>query len=358
MNERLEGLRRRMAENGCDGFISMAPPINQYLTGFRGTTSMVVVTQGGADFLCDFRYTEQAGDQVDDAFAISEVKGALGTRLAEWMNALDISQAAFDPASMSVAERMSIESVYRGVLKPVDDLVAPLRMVKDAVAIGQIRTASALAEGALADTLPQLQTGVTESDFAALLEYEFKKRGARGPSFDTIVLFGPRSSLPHGMPGNNALEPGDVVLIDFGCRKNGVCSDLTRTYSFGTISGSWFETVYTCVLEAQLKAIDAIRPGLQGKEIDKVARDHIAQAGYGDYFGHGLGHGLGIEIHEAPRLNPESDTVLAPGMVVTVEPGIYLPGKGGVRIEDVVAVTEDGCEVLSTTPKDLKVLPV
>jgi len=190
------------------------------------------------------------------------------------------------------------------------------------------------------------------------MEYEFKRRGAQGASFDTIALFGQKSSLPHGRPTDKPLERGDVVLIDFGCRKNGYCSDLTRTYVYGTIPGAWFEEVYDLTLTAQKLALEAVRPGMSCRELDAVARDLITEAGHGKHFGHGLGHGVGLEIHEAPRLNPESATVLEAGMVITIEPGVYLPGKGGIRIEDLVLVTKDGGELLSGSPKELRILAV
>ncbi|MEK7794541.1 MAG: M24 family metallopeptidase, partial [Candidatus Hydrogenedentota bacterium] len=201
-----------------------------------------------------------------------------------------------------------------------------------------------------------LHVGLPEQELAAMFEFAFKKRGASGPSFDTLALFGPRSSLPHGSPGRRALEKGDIILLDFGCRCAGYCSDLTRTYTFGTIIDRWFETVYAVVKDAQQAALKAIKSGASCRDVDAVARDRIKDAGYGDYFGHGLGHGVGVEIHEAPRLNPRSDAVLEEGMVVTVEPGIYVPGRGGVRIEDLVVVTQSGCDVLTKTSKELTVL--
>ncbi|GMW03662.1 MAG: aminopeptidase [Candidatus Hydrogenedentota bacterium] len=356
MSTRLNGLRTRMAEQGCDAFISLSSPINQYFTGFMGTTSAVVVTANAAHFLCDFRYTEVASEVVDKAYTVTEVKGNLATRAGECLTSSGVTAVGFDPGYLLVSELHSIQKGYAGRMEPKPDLVSPLRMIKTTSEIQLIRDASALAEGVLADAKKMIRPGVTEREVAAWMEFEFKRRGASGPSFETIVLFGPRSSLPHGQPGDTPLRLGDVVLIDFGCRRHGYCSDLTRTYAFGTIPGVWFEEVYGLVLESQRKALKAIKPGLTGRQVDEIARSHIAAGGHGDHFGHGLGHGLGIEIHEAPRLNTESDVILKPGMVVTVEPGIYLPGQGGVRIEDVVVVTGDGCELLSSTPKELEVL--
>jgi Xaa-Pro aminopeptidase len=353
MKDRLESLRARMAE--CEAFISLAPPTNQYLTGFRGSTSAVVVTRDQAEFLCDFRYVEQAADQVE-AFEIEEVTGNLATRVGEHLTALGVGRAAFEGSAMTVAQHADIGGAFTGELEADDQLVSAMRMVKSAEEVEQVRAAALLADGVLADLLEGVDGGMTERELAARFEYEFKRRGASGASFDTIALFGARSSLPHGEPGDKELEPGDVVLLDFGCRRDGYCSDLTRTYVFGTIPGAWFEEVYELVLTAQRIALEALRPGLSCRELDAVARQLITEAGHGEHFGHGLGHGVGIEIHEAPRLNTQSDTVLEPGMIVTVEPGVYLPGRGGVRIEDLVAVTAAGAEVLSTAPKELRIL--
>jgi Xaa-Pro aminopeptidase len=352
---RIDALRKRLVEVEADAFFSLSPPINYYLTGFRGTTSAVLVTETDAKFLCDFRYTEQAQTQVRYC-VVEEVSGGMTTRVGEQLNALGAKTIAYDSGYLTVQEMLGVDKATDGELKPVGNLTSVLRSVKSPAEIEKIRTASQLAEGVLADMVPTLETGTIENEFAAAFEYEFKKRGAEGSSFDMIALFGSRSSLPHGVPKDTALSEGDVVLLDFGCLLDAYCSDLTRTYTFGRIPGPWFEEIYELTRNAQAIAIDAVAPGKTGREVDAVARDHIAEAGYGDYFGHGLGHGLGIEIHEAPRVSTLSETVLEPGMVVTIEPGIYLPGKGGVRIEDVVAVTDSGCELLSDTPKELTVL--
>lgn len=355
MKERIEALREGLGTRGCDGFVSLSPPLNQYLSGFRGTTSGIVVTGRDAVFLCDFRYVEQAAEQVQGCEVV-EVKGRFAARVGEKLSELGVRRAGFEPDYLTVAEQLALQEAFGGELVPASGLVTGLRLRKSPEEVELIRAASELAEGVLTDQVLELRAGITERELAARIEYEFKRRGALGASFDTIALFGARSSLPHGSPGEKALEPGDIVLIDMGCRRDGYCSDLTRTYVFGTIPGIWFEAIYETVLEAQRRALEAVRPGLLGREVDALAREHIAEAGYGAQFGHGLGHGVGIEIHESPRLNPESETVLEAGMVITVEPGIYVPGEGGVRIEDLVVVTEGGCEILTSTPKNLRVL--
>ncbi|MBI4555942.1 MAG: aminopeptidase P family protein [Candidatus Hydrogenedentes bacterium] len=355
MNSRIEAVRKRLMETECDAFFSVAPPTNQYLTGFTGSTSAVVITANEALFLCDFRYTEQAASQVHGC-RIEEIKGNLLKRLAERLKDLKVESAGFEPAYLTVDEFQTIQSEFSGSLKPQPELIAGLRSVKSPEEVEAVRAASGLAETVLVDLLPSIKSGISERELAARFEYEFKRRGASGASFDTIALFGARSSLPHGQPADTLLRPGDVVLLDFGCRKGGYCSDLTRTYVFGNIPGLWLEEIYAITLKAQEAALQSVKAGIPCRQLDAVARDIIGEAGYGKQFGHGLGHGVGIEIHEAPRLNPEAEAVLEAGMVITIEPGIYLPGKGGVRIEDLVVVTGNGCEVLTKSPKELKVL--
>lgn len=358
---RLGGLRKALKKSGCDAFFSVSGPTNQYLTGLQASfmeiSSAIVVTKKEAHFMCDFRYTEQAREEVI-GFEVEEIKGDILVRAGEHLNKVGVERAAYDPAGVTVDEFERLQTAFDGVLVSEGSLANRMRLVKDESEIDAIRTASNLAEGVLRDILPTLQAGVPEREVAAKFEFEFKKRGASGPSFDTIALFGPKSSLPHGEPSDTRLSTGDVMLFDFGCRCDGYCSDMTRTYVFQESPGKWFDEIYAVTLEAQLAALDAVRPGKTGKEIDAVARKIISKAGYGDYFGHGLGHGVGIEVHEAPRLNAHSETTMKPGMVVTVEPGIYLPGKGGVRIEDLVVVREDGCEVLTSMSKELAVLGV
>jgi len=353
---RLDALRENIAKASCDAFVSLTPPTNQYLTGFRGSTSGVIVTDTQAIFLCDFRYTQQAGDQVSNAYEVRQVSGSFGQRVSEHLNDTGARRAAFEPAYTTVADHGDLAKPFDGELVAAGSVVAPLRACKSASEVAKIEAALQLSERVLHNVISTLSAGQTERSVAAQFEHGFKEQGATKASFDTISLFGARPSLPHGEPGDQKLELGMGVLFDFGCILDGYCSDLTRCYAFGNIPGSWYETIYNLVLEAQLRSIDAIRPGVLGREVDAAARNVIADGGHGDHFGHGLGHGVGIEIHESLRLNPESETALQPGMVVTVEPGIYVPGQGGVRIEDVVVVTEDGCRVLSSAPKALEVI--
>lgn len=355
MLSRVQALRDELRKCDCDAFVSFSPPANEYLTGFRGSTSAVLITEQETVFLCDFRYTEQAGQQVQ-GFSIEEVSGGLETQAGTTLVRLGAKRVAVEPGTLTLAQSMAVQEAFGAEVVPVKGLGTLARQIKDPAEQQKLRAATALAEAALTSVMPLLCDGITEAEFAAELEHAFKKRGAAGPSFAPIALFGSRSSLPHGVPGNKPLEDGDIVLLDLGCILDSYCSDLTRTYAFGTIPGTWFEEIYQVTLTAQLAALAAVKPGASCREVDGVARGIITDAGYGKFFGHGLGHGVGLEIHEAPRLNQHADTILEVGMAVTVEPGIYLPGQGGVRIEDLVLVTETGCEILTTLPKELKVL--
>ncbi len=355
MRERIEGVRAALKAIHCDAFVSFFPAANQYLSGFRASASAIAITMEKALFLCDFRYTEHARQLVQD-FEVCEVTGALETRLGERLREFRIGQPAFDPSVMTVRQATLFTEALGSNLVPAPTLLSRMREVKTPDEIRRIRAASELAEDALLALLPVFKPGVTEREWAARLEYEFKCRGASDASFSPIVLFGSRSSLPHGRPSDKPLEIGDIILIDCGCILDGYCSDLTRTYVFGKIPGEWFQDVYSAVLAAQEAGLGAVKPGVACAEADAIARKRIQDAGFGEFFGHGLGHGVGIEVHEAPRLNKESTAVLQTGMVVTVEPGIYLPGQGGVRIEDLAVVTEQGCAVLTRAPKKLEVL--
>ncbi len=239
----------------------------------------------------------------------------------------------------------------------INEELSHLRMVKDSQEIQYIREACKITEASVFNCLSLLKEGVTEREISTKIDHEFRMQGADGPAFETIVLFGKNSSLPHGKPGDRCLSIGDIVLIDCGCIYKGYCSDLTRTFVYGVIPSTWFTDIYNIVLTAQLNALSALKPGKKTNEIDQIARYYISGKGMEAYFRHGLGHGVGLEIHELPRLNTDSSFILREGFVVTIEPGIYKPNKGGVRIEDTVLITENGYERLTTSPKELTVIP-
>lgn len=352
---RIDALRQRMTDADCDAFFSVDPSDNAYLTGFFGSTSIVTVTGDKVCLLCDFRYAEQAASLTSGAEPVT-CSGNPDVRLGEHLRDAGVQRAAFDPGTITVDRYERLKTAFPGALTPVPDLCRKLREIKEPAETNRIRAASRLAEDSLSCVLGTLKDGMREYELAAALEYEFRKRGAQGTSFDSIVLFGSRSSLPHGMPGNTPLKKGDIVLIDCGCVLDGYCSDLTRTFVYGRIPGTWFSEIYACVQQAQAKALKTVCSGASTRAVDAVARTIITTAGYGEHFGHGTGHAVGLEVHENPRLNAQSDAALATGMVITVEPGIYLPGRGGVRIEDLLVVTDDGYEVLTEISKELRIL--
>jgi Xaa-Pro aminopeptidase len=353
--ERIEALRRKLGQTEARAWLSLSEPDNFYLTGFTGDKSALIVTGDEAVFLCDGRFTEQAQGEVSNC-RIEEARGSFVAAVGKQLDSMKPDAVGYDAGALTVGELGLLQSACTCGFVSLPGLVAELRVVKSAEEIERIRIASELAESVLLDVLAEVREGISEMELAARIEYQFKRRGAGGPSFPTIALFGSRSSLPHGQPGPRELAPGDIVLIDMGCRRAGYCSDLTRTYSYATIPGTWFDEIYRVVFAAQQAALGQVRAGVRCRDVDAAARGIIDKAGYGKHFGHGLGHGVGIEVHESPRLNSESEAVLETGMVVTVEPGIYLPGQGGVRIEELVVVTEQGCEILTRTPRELKVL--
>lgn len=353
--KRIETLRSDLKTRGGDAFFSVDPADNAWLTGFFGSTSMVVVSAEDAWLFCDFRYKEQAQEQVQAAKVV-EFTGEAMAFLAGHLNECALLHAVCDPERITLSQYNAFLKHYQGAVLTQPAACQKLRQIKEESEIARIEAASQLAEAALSAVLETLHAGMEEVELAARIDYAFRQRGAHGSSFDTIALFGAHSSLPHGKPGKRPLESGDIVLIDCGCILDGYCSDLTRTFVFDRIPGSWFQEIYDCVHAAQASALAAVRDGASTREVDRCARDMISDTGYGDFFGHGTGHGVGLEIHESPRLSAQSEAILASGMVVTVEPGIYLPGKGGVRIEDLLVVTPSGSRVLTELPKDLRIL--
>jgi Xaa-Pro aminopeptidase len=327
----------------------------RYLTGFTGSNGMAVVGRDLRRFITDFRYTEQAGAEVE-GFAVeespAEFNAALSTGWPEGSFRL-----GFEDDHVSVRRHARLREVLpeRVELVPAGGAVEALRAVKDAGEIARIRAAAELADAVYAMLRGQGLVGRSEREVALAIENEMRRLGAEGPSFDSIVASAERGALPHAQPTDAAIPRGTLVTLDIGARLDGYCSDCTRTWATGDLPDDLAEA-YALVHRAQLAALEAVRPGPEGREVDAVARDIIAAAGHGEHFGHGLGHGVGMQIHEAPRLARTAEGTLVAGNVVTVEPGVYLPGRGGVRIEDLVVVTEDGHSVLSGSTKDLTLI--
>jgi Xaa-Pro aminopeptidase len=325
----------------------------RWLTGFTGTNGLALVGDGTRVFVTDFRYVEQAEEEVDATFQrrrgerdlLEDIAGALTERRP--------LRLGFDDAHTSVRTHKRLQEVLGDELELIaaGGLIEDLRAVKDPDELARIRTAALLADEALRDLLEGGLAGRTERAAARALEDAMRDRDAE-PSFPTIVAAGPHGALPHATPRDVEIPAGALVVIDFGARYNGYCSDCTRTVATGPIEDD-ARAVYDLVLRAQRTALDAVRPGPSGKEVDAVARDLIAAAGHGDEFGHGLGHGVGLEVHEGPTLSKRGDGVLRAGNVVSVEPGVYLPGRLGVRIEDLVVITDDGPDVLTPYAKEL-----
>ena len=323
----------------------------RYFSGFAGTAGVLAVTAAERKIFVDFRYAEQAR-QMAPAFQVVRSKANPLDAAVEWLKGTGFRRIGFEEDFQTVAEynRMTAKIDAEHWVPIQLDV---LRAVKTADEIKKITAAAAIADEALTKILPLIRPGATEESLAAALEYEMRIRGSERPAFTTILASGARAALPHGLPSEKKIEAGEFVVIDFGAVYQGYHSDITRTFCVGGASSRQRE-VYDTVLQAQLAGLAAVKPGAACREVDRVARSVIEAAGFGEYFGHGLGHGVGLVIHEGPRLSPSAgEERLEAGMVVTVEPGIYLPGWGGVRIEDLVVVTEDGCRILSTMDKAL-----
>jgi Xaa-Pro aminopeptidase len=324
----------------------------RYLTGFTGSNGVAVVGRDLRRFITDFRYVEQAAEQVhgfDRERAPQEFFNALADGWPERELRL-----GFEDEHVTVRRHQRLREVLpdRVELVAAGGIVEEQRAVKDAGEIEQIRAAAALADEAYALVRGQGLVGRTEREVALAIENEMRRLGAQEPSFPSIVASAERGALPHAVPADVQIPRGTLVTLDIGARLDGYCSDCTRTWATGSLPDDLAEA-YALVLRAQETALAAVRPGLEGRAVDAVAREIIEAAGHGEHFGHGLGHGVGLEVHEAPRLARTAEAPLVAGNVVTVEPGVYLPGRGGVRIEDLVVVAPDGYTVLSGTTKEL-----
>jgi Xaa-Pro aminopeptidase len=350
---RLERLEARIAERELD-LLLITDLVNvRWATGFTGSNGAAVVGPDTRTFVTDFRYLTQSAEQVPD-FRREIAQADLLAGVAKTLPAEAPLRLGFDDASMSVKTHGHLRGLLRDEIEliPAGGLVEELRAIKDAGEIEKVRAAAALADEALQAVLARGLAGRTEREVALDLELEQRKRGAERVSFPPIVAAGAHGALPHAVPRDVKIPGGTLVVIDWGAQLDGYCSDCTRTYATGELDPRDRE-IYDLVARAQEEALAAVRPGPTGREVDAVARQIIDAAGHGEHFGHGLGHGVGLEIHEGPRLSTTGDAPLAAGQVVTIEPGVYVPGAVGVRIEDLVVVTDDGHEVLSGLPKSL-----
>ena len=337
-----------------DGLLVSSLPNIRYLTGFSGSNALLFITPTESWFFTDFRYEAQVASEVVGATRVVIVTSSLWKGLWEQLAARPGTAAfGFESAHLIHRDfRRLMEDGSRWTWRPTMDMVEGLRARKEAREVDSIRLAGVIATSALERTLSQIRPGMTENEVAGLLEHCLRDAGSDGFPFGTIAASGPRSALPHARAGTRPIAPGDFVLLDFGAVFEGYCADVTRTVVVGRASDRQRE-VYEAVKEANERARALIVPGMTGQQADAIARDALTARGFGEAFGHGLGHGLGIEVHEAPRLSRIAEGTLPQGAVVTIEPGVYLPGWGGVRIEDDVHLTAGGAELLTDFPRDL-----
>jgi Xaa-Pro aminopeptidase len=353
MSHRTTRLVQTLPGIGADLLLVTSLVNVRYLTGYTGSNGLALVGPDTAVFITDFRYVEQSAAEVDAAFDRRIATLELAEGIADVLPSGPV-RLAFEDANLTVRAHEQLRSLMpdRVELIAAGNPVESLRAVKEAEEVERIRAAAGVADVAFRQLMEDGLVGRTELEVADALERGLREAGARGVSFDAIVAAGPHGALPHARPRAVEIGAGELVVIDWGAELDGYCSDCTRTLATGNL-GEPAREAYELVREAQLAGLAALRAGVSGRDADAAARTVIDDAGYGERFGHGLGHGVGMEIHEAPRLSKRSDAVLRSGNVVTVEPGVYLPGQFGVRIEDLVVVTESGCEILTSVPKEL-----
>lgn len=348
---RIDHLRKLAAARGVDSFLISRPENRYYLTGFSGTSGTVLLTESDIYLITDFRYDEQARAQSPHCKVVM-APGTLLDSLEQLAGEIGLRRLGCEGDYMTYQQFNALkEKLKECEVVPLAGYVEELRAVKDDLEIKCISEAARLSDKAFEHILPFVRVGVTERELALEIEFYMRREGAEGLAFQLIVASGHRAAMPHGTASEKRLAAGDLVIMDYGPVLAGYCSDITRTVAVGHADQK-MEEIYSTVLEAQLAGIKSVREGAAASEVDRAAREIIEGSGYAENFGHSTGHGLGLQIHEDPRLSSKDDTVLKKGMVVTVEPGIYLPGWGGVRIEDTVVVEENGCRVLTSPPKD------
>jgi Xaa-Pro aminopeptidase len=349
---RLRTLHLELERLKLDALLVTHMPNVRYLCGFTGSAGVLLAGERSV-FFTDGRYTEQARREVKGARVVTATIPAMAAA-AEMIGARRLTRVGFEADRMTVSARGFLRRTLRGGARLVESLgaVERLRTLKDADEIMLLREAVLLGSRLLGPLLKTIRAGVKETEIAARLEYSARLAGAEGMSFETIVASGARSALPHGVASHCAVEPGGFVTLDYGVILTGYCSDMTRTVHVGR-AGDQERTCYEAVLGAQRAAAEAVRPGATAGEVDEAARSFLKRARLAKYFTHSTGHGVGLEIHETPRIAAKQRQVLQPGMVITIEPGVYIPGRYGVRIEDMVLVTESGFEVLTPSPKEL-----
>lgn len=350
----LKQIREKLEELSLDGAFFFKAENRYYVSGFTGSTGYALVLKEKNYFITDFRYITQVKEECP-GFEILEI--STNKTLGDVLEELELNTLGFEDDFMTVEGLETLKKSYHGELVPMKRFIDKIRQIKREDEVLLMKKAQSIADESFGYMLDFIKPGMSEKKVYLELVSQLNKRGAQGESFKAIVASGVRGALPHGSATEKIIEEGELLTLDFGCIYQGYCSDMTRTICVGKASEKQKE-IYHIVLRAQKEALKAIKPGAVCREIDKIARDIITEAGYGENFGHGLGHGVGLEVHENPRLNQVDESILQAGMVVTDEPGIYIPGFGGVRIEDIVLVTESGAEILSTSNKELIELEV
>ena len=348
----IAGIRRELIARGLDAVLVTDEKNQRYATGFPITDGAVLVGRERAFLITDSRYIEAAEAAVGREVEVRLFDRAanLSVKLREAVKEIGAEKIAAEDARLSHAGWLNWEKQLETELLPAGTLFETLRAVKSEEEIASMIAAQRISEQALEEVLQLIKPGMTEREVASELVYRMLRHGGEGNSFDPIVVTGSKTSLPHGVPGDKVIQKGDFVTMDFGCLKNGYCSDMTRTVAVGSATDE-MKKIYSIVLEAQLAGIAAAKAGVRGKDIDAASRKVITDAGYGPYFGHGFGHCLGLDIHEPPTAGPSGEAPLPAGSLSSAEPGIYLPGRFGVRIEDVMILREDGAEVITRAPK-------
>ncbi|WP_410983875.1 M24 family metallopeptidase [Bacillus cereus] len=354
MTSRIKKIQEQLDQYEIDGLLITKKENRRYTTGFTGSAGVILLSATNAVFITDFRYTDQAKKQVKEADIIMH-KGNIEQEIANQITKLNINKLGIEENNMTLKQYSALKKYTNIELVQVNELVETIRAIKEDSEIETMKIAARIADETFQHITHFLKPGVSEFDVRDELEFFMRKKGASSSSFDIIIASGVRSSLPHGVATSKIIENGDIVTLDFGALYNGYCSDLTRTVAIGSCSKE-FEKIYGIVLEALQRGTEAIRPGESSKTIDDVTRNYITDHGYGEYFGHSTGHGVGLEIHEPLRLSQESSATLQEGMVVTVEPGIYIPNWGGCRIEDDIVITKDGHEVITQANRNLIVI--
>ena len=361
LNERIGKLRKMMADNNLESALILNLVNIRYFTGFSGTTAELLITMDKAYIFADFRYLIQADSEAraldsDFKFEIVNVKKGFTESLKQIVVKDKIKRIAVEENYITFSLYRKLSVLLNDVkLDSLSEIPERIRRKKDAGEISLIKKAAFIADKAFEELLNYIRPGISEKDISNELEYRMKKLGAEGRSFDTIVASGVRSCMPHGTATEKLIEKGDTVTIDFGAVYNGYCSDMTRTF-FIKYADERIVNIYRIVNEARQMAVYCAKPGIKASEMDSCARGFISENGFGDNFGHGLGHGVGLEIHEGPTANTRSNDILEAGNIVTVEPGIYLEGVGGVRIEDMIVINNIGCEVITNTPRDILII--